>query len=252
VGFLLEMKIVFFTSVLCIIVGLGLIVGGGIAIPIVNSVINDVQTTAATYLSQAEAAISSAINAINNTRVTLVYLNTAVNFSLPDLSSSSQLTSNIASNLTLIGSTVRSVAQNLSGISVAGTTPFTPVGNILASIGDPIDTAASTLQNVSDRINSIGQQASDLPNRLETITVQLDDVKASLTSLKSSVAQLQDSLEGYFNIIRLVALLAIIGVMGLGAIFLLIGISLLSLRHKTIEHGSAIYRMYAKDPSLNR
>jgi peptidoglycan hydrolase CwlO-like protein len=246
------MKIVFFTSILCIIVGLGLIIGGGVAIPIVNSIINDVQAKAASYLSQASDAITSAINAINNTRVTLVYLNSAVNFSLPDLSSSSQLTSNIASNLTAIGSTVRTVGQSLGGISVAGTSPFNSVGNVLASVGDPIETAANTLQSVSDRINSIREQTSDLPNRLETITVQLDDVKASLTSLKSSIGELQDSLAGYFDTIRLVAILAIAGVMGLGLIFLMIGISLLSLRHKSIEHAAAIYRMYAKDPSLNK
>jgi hypothetical protein len=39
--------------------------------------------------------------------------------------------------------------------------------------------------------------------------------------------------------------------MGLGAIFLLIGISLLSLRHRAIAHESALYRIFAKDPSLN-
>jgi hypothetical protein len=251
-GFLLELKIVFFTGILCVIVGLGVIIGGGIAMPIINSTIDSIQATTQNYLSQANDAITSAINAINNTAVTLVYLTSATNFSLPQLINSSQLTSNIANNLTYIGSTVRSVGNNLAEISVAGTSPFTQVGNVLASIGDPLDTAASTLQNVSDSIGSIQQQATDLPNRIDTITFQLDNVKSSLQNAKLSINQLQDSLSGTFDQIRLVALLAVAGVMGLGAIFLLIGLSLLMLRSKTMKHDLAIHRMYAKDPSLNR
>jgi uncharacterized protein YoxC len=246
------MKIVFFTSVLCIIVGLGLIVGGGIAVPFINSALDNLQTQVSGYLSQANEAVSSAINAINNTQVTLFYLNSATNISLPSLDSSSQLTSSIADNLTSIGSTVAAVGQTLAGISVAGSSPFSSVGNTISSLGSPIQTAASTLQNVSERIGSIREQAADLPNRLESITFQLDNLKASLTSLSQSIMQLQDSISGYFNQIKLVAFLAVAGVMGLGAIFLLIGISLLSLRHKTVEHAAAIYRMYAKDPSLNK
>lgn len=247
----MEMKIVFFTGILCVIIGLGIIVGGGIAIPYINSSIDNIQSTVSDYLVQAENTISSSINAINNTQVTLVYLTSATNVSLPSLNFSSQLTSSIADNLTAIGSTVSTVGQTLAGISVAGQSPFTAVGNTISSLDGPIATAASTLQNVSDSIGSIQQQTQDLPNRIQTITIQLDEVKASLTSVRASVADLQNSLSSYFDQIRLVALLAVAGVMGLGAIFLLIGISFLSLRHKTIQHESAIYRMYAKNPSLN-
>ncbi len=247
----MEMKIVFFTSILCIIVGLGIIIGGGIAIPIINSALDGLQASAQNYLSQANDAITSAMNAINNTQVTLFYLTSKTNISLPDLSGSSQLTSSIANNLTSIGSTVSTVGQTLANISVAGVTPFTSVGNLMSSINDPIQTAASTLQNVSERIGSIGQGVADLPNRLDSITIQLDNVKSSLANVSNSVIQLQDSLQGTFDQIRLVALLAVVGVMGLGAIFLLIGISLLSLRHKTNEHNHAIYKIYGKHPDLN-
>jgi hypothetical protein len=251
VGFLLEMKIVLLTGILCVIVGLGVIIGGGIAIPYINSAIDSVQASAQNYLSQANDVITSAMNAINNTQVTLVYLTSTTNISLPDLSSSSQLTSNIANNLTSIGSTVSTVGQTLANISVAGVTPFNSVGNLLSSINDPIQSAASTLQNVSERIGSIGQGASDLPNRLDTITIQLDNVKSSLANARSSVIQLQDSLQGTFDQIRLVALLALVGVMGLGAIFLLIGVSLLMLRNKTVRHDTAINKIYGKHPDLN-
>lgn len=245
------MKIVLLTGILCVIVGLGVIIGGGIAIPIINSTIDSIQASAQNYLAQANDAITSAINAINNTQVTLVYLTSATNFSLPELVNTGQLTSNIANNLTSISSSVRTAGNTLTEISVAGTSPFTQVGNVLSSIGDPLDTAAGTLQNVSDSIGSIRQQAADLPNRLDTVTIQLDNVKASLRNARVSVVQLQDSLQGTFDQIRLVALLAVAGVMGLGAIFLLIGVSLLMLRNKTVRHETAIYKIYGKHPDLN-
>ncbi len=247
----MEMKIVLLTGILCVIVGLGVIIGGGIAIPIINSTIDSIQASAQNYLAQANDAITSAINAINNTQVTLVYLTSATNFSLPELVNTGQLTSNIANNLTSISSSVRTAGNTLTEISVAGTSPFTQVGNVLSSIGDPLDTAAGTLQNVSDSIGSIRQQAADLPNRLDTVTIQLDNVKASLRNARVSVVQLQDSLQGTFDQIRLVALLAVAGVMGLGAIFLLIGVSLLMLRNKTVRHETAIYKIYGKHPDLN-
>lgn len=246
-----EMKIVLFTGVICIIVGLSIIIGGGIAVPYVNSSIDSLQLTAANYLAQTRDTVSSAINALNNTQATLVYLTSAANISLPQLDSSSQLTSSIASNLTGIASTVSAVGQTLANITIAGSSPLTSVGNTITSLGDPIQTAANSLQNVSERINSIRLQGTDLPNRIDSITTQLDNVKVSLTNLRSNVIQLQDSLQGYFDQIRLIASLVIAGVMGLGAIFLLIGISLLSLRHKTIKHDQAIYKIYSTNPSLN-
>lgn len=246
-----ELKIVLFTGILCVIVGLGIIVGGGIAIPYINSSIDGLQASAEDYLSQTVTAISSAIDAINNTQVTLVYFTSATNISLPQLSLSSQLTSSIANNLSSIASTVSAAGQTMAGISIAGSSPFALIGDTISSLGDPLQEAASTLQNVSESISSIGQQTTDLPNRLNALTIQLDNIKTALTSLRSNINELQNRLAGYFDQIRLIAYLAVIGVMGLGAIFLLIGISLLSLRRKTIEHDSAIYRIYAKDPSLN-
>jgi methyl-accepting chemotaxis protein len=251
VSIVLEMKIVFFTGIICVILGLGIIIGGGIAIPYINSTLDSLQASAQNYLSQANDALTSAINAINNTKATLVYATSATNFSLPQLIDTSQLTSNIANNLTSISSSIRTAGTTLTEISVAGTSPFTQVGNVLTSIGNPLDSAASTLQNVSDDIGSIRQQVTDLPNRLDTITIQLDNVKSSLQNARSSVVQLQDSLQGTFDTIRLVSLLAILGVIGLGVIFLLIGVSLLMLRSKTVRHEAALYKMYARDPSLN-
>ncbi|XHH08603.1 MAG: hypothetical protein ACFCUE_13690 [Candidatus Bathyarchaeia archaeon] len=246
-----EMKIVLLTGILCIIVGLGIIIGGAVAIPYINSSIDSIQTTASNYLAQAHDAITNAVDAINSTQVTLIYLTSATNLSLPQLGNSSQLTSTIANNLTAVSSTVSTVGQTLAGISVAGSMPFVSVGNTISSLSNPIQTAASTLLNVSDSISSIQQQARDLPNRIETITIQLDNVRTSLSNLRGSIVQLQEDLPSYFNQIRLVALLAVAGVMGLGAIFLLIGISLLSLRHNTIKNGNALYKIYSNNPSLN-
>jgi hypothetical protein len=243
-----EMKIVLFTSLLCILLGLGVIIGAGIAYPYISSSLDTLQTTVSTYLSKADAALLSAQNAINSTQVTLLYLNSAANISLPALSSSGQLTGAIANNLTSIGSTVTGVGQTLSNISIAGLSPFASVGNTISSIGEPITSSASTLQTVSSSINSIQQQTADVPNRLNTLTIQLDSVNSSLGDLRSSVIETQNSLPSYFSQIRLVTILAIVGVMGLGAIFLLLGLSLFSLRRKTLEHTKTFYRYYGKYP----
>ena len=237
------MKLAFFSSVLCIILGLGIVIGGAIAYPFVNSALNDLETTAANTLNRANNALLSAQGAINSTQVTLVYLNTATNVSLPSLERTGQLTGNIANNLTAIASTVTGVGQTLSNISIAGVSPFTSVGNTMSGIGQPIDAAATSLQNVSSSINSIQQQTADVNRRLETITIQLGNVNSSLGDLQSSVVEAQNSLPATFNTVRLVVILAIVGVMGLGAIFILIGVSMLSLRRKTIELN---YKLYAK------
>ncbi len=246
--FMADLEIALLTSIICIVLGVGIIVGGAIALPIINSTLDNLQTQVQGYLEQANNALSSAQNAINSTQVTMFYLSSASDISLPDLSQTTQLTSSIAANLSAISSTVASVGQTLSSISVAGVSPFTDVGNSLASIGQPIAGAADQLQNVSSRIGSIGQQVSDLPGRLQTISIQLDNVKTSLANLRGSVTDLLNSLPSYFNTIRLVALLAVVGVMGLGAVFLLIGLSLFTLRRKANEHTRSIYRFYSKYP----
>ncbi|MGD6853289.1 MAG: hypothetical protein ACQCN6_14620 [Candidatus Bathyarchaeia archaeon] len=244
-----NLKIALLTSIICIILGIGIIIGGAIALPLINSTLDNLQTQVQGYLEQANNALSSAQNAINSTEITLFYLSSATNISLPDLSQVTQLTDNIAANLTAISQTVAGVGQTLSSISVAGVSPFTAVGNSLASIGQPIASAADSVQNVSSRISSIREQAADLPSRLETISIQLDNVKTSLSNLRGSVTDVLNSLPGYFNTIKLVALLAVVGVMGLGAVFLLIGLSLFTLRRKANEHTKSIYRFYSKYPA---
>ncbi len=243
-----DMKIPFFTGIICIILGIGIIIGAGIALPIINNTLNNIQSTASAYLTKADNALLSAQNAINSTQVTLLYLSDATNISIPALSSSGELTGNIATNLTSIGSTVTGAGQTLGSISIAGVSPFGSVGTTISSIGQPITDAASKLQSVSTSINSIRQQAADVPNRINGITVQLDNVNSTLGDLRSSVIDTENSLPSYFNTIWLVSVLAIVGVMGLGAIFLLLGLSLLSLRHKALENTKSIYRLYAKYP----
>ena len=243
-----DMKIPFFTGIICIILGIGIIIGAGIALPIINNTLNNLQSNASALLTKADNALLSAQNAINSTQVTLLYLSDATNVSLPALSNSGELTGNIANNLTAIGSTVTGAGQTLGSISIAGASPFGSVGNTISSIGQPITDAASKLQSVSTSINSIRQQAADVPNRINGITIQLDNVNSTLGDLRSSVIDTQNQLAGYFNTIWLITVLAIVGVMGLGAIFLLLGLSLLSLRHKTLENTKSIYRLYAKYP----
>jgi hypothetical protein len=85
-----SLKIALLTSLLCIILGVGVMIGGGIAIPLVNSAIDNLQSTASSYLQQADLALASAQNAINSTQATLVLLNP--NVSLP--AGSGQLVSN--------------------------------------------------------------------------------------------------------------------------------------------------------------
>jgi hypothetical protein len=239
--FMTDMKIPFFTGIVCIVLGIGIIVGAGVALPFINSTLNNLQSTVSAYLTKADNALLSAQNAINSTQVTLLYLRDATNISLPALSSSGELTSNIANNLTAIGSTVTGAGQTLGSISIAGVSPFGSVGTTISSIGQPITDAASKLQSVSSSISSIRQQAADVPNRINGITVQLENVNSSLGDLRASVIDAENQLPGYFNTIWLVSVLAIVGVMGLGAIFLLLGLSLLSLRHKTLENTKSIY-----------
>jgi hypothetical protein len=245
---LAEMRLALFTSVLCILLGLGVIIGAAVAYPYISSALDNLQVTASTYLTKADSALLNAQDAINSTQVTLLYLTSATNISLPALGSSGQLTGAIANNLTSIGSTVAGVGQTLANLSVAGVSPFASVGNSISSMGQPITSAASQLQTVSSSISSIQQQAADTPNRLRTITIQLDNLNSTLGDLRSSVIQTENSLPSYFSQIRLVSILAIAGVMGLGAIFLLIGISLFSLRRKTLQNSNSLYRLYAKYP----
>ncbi len=248
VCFLAEMKLALFSSILCIILGLGIIIGGGVAYPYISSALDNLQTNVSGYLTKANNSLANAQGAINSTQVTLISLRSAANVSLAPLTRSGQLTGNIANNLSSISSTVTGVGQTLSNISVAGLSPFTSVGNTIASIGAPISSAADQLQSVSSSINSVEQQASDGTNRLNTITTQLGNINSSLADLRTSVVDAESNLPTYFNQIRLVAILALLGVAGLGVIFLLIGLSLFSLRRKTLENQSGLYRLYSKNP----
>ena len=243
-----EMKIPFFTGIICVILGIGIIIGAGVALPIINNTLNDLQSNASALLTRADNALLSAQNAINSTQVTLLYLSDATSVSLPALSSSGELTGAIANNLTSIGSTVTGVGQTLGSISVAG------VSSLYFSWKHPLldwstnNYTANQLQDVSSRINSIRDQAADVPNRINGITVQLDNVNSTLGDLRSSVIDTQNRCQAILTRYGWSSVLAIVGVMGLGAIFLLLGLSLLSLRHKTLENTRSIYRLYAKYP----
>jgi hypothetical protein len=243
--FMVEMKLALMGSLLCIIVGLGIIVGAGLAYPFINSTLNNVQNTVSDLLQQANKTIVFAQKTINSTQSTLTIGAVATNVSLPALINSSQLTSNIANNLTSIGSTVAGVGQALSSLSIAGISPFGPIANNVSSISQPLETAANYLQNISTSINSAQQQATSLPDNLNNINIQLDSTKGALADLDISINQAQNSLTENFNTIRLVTILALLGLGGLGVIFLLIGISLLSLRRRTIYLNEKIERSFA-------
>ena len=99
-----EMKVVLFSSLLCMMLGLGVIVGGGVALPLTNSAIDNLQNKAQTISSKPNDFLASAQNAINSTQVTLLYLSPSTNESLPSLADNGQLASNAANNLTSVGS----------------------------------------------------------------------------------------------------------------------------------------------------
>ena len=229
------MKLAFFSSLLCIIVRIGLIVGAGIAYPLINSPLSNLETRITNILSQTSNSVSIGQKTINATQVTLEYLSSTANISLPALSRTSQLTSTTADNLTYIASTISEAGQTLSSTSIAGTTPFVSLGNTIASISQPIQTAANNLQNVSASIGSTVQQANSVPGSLNTITLQVSYLNGSLTGLKSSVIDLQNSVSSYFSLIRLGVILGLVALGGLGTIFLLIGLSISSLRRRAIH-----------------
>lgn len=243
-----ELTITLLTSVICIVLGVGIIIGAAVAYPFIDSTLNNLQTTTSNSLAKADSAISSAGDAINQTQGTLGFLSSASNISVPALSATSQLTGSIASNLTSIGSTVQGVGQTLSGISIGGSSPFSSVGNTLASIGQPIATAADSLQNVSSRIDSIRQQTSDTSSRLDGISTQLGNIGSNLSDLKTAINDAQNSLSNTFNTIHLVAILGIVGLIGLGVFVILIGLSLFSLRRRSLELNRSLYRLIAKYP----
>jgi hypothetical protein len=230
-----EMKVVLFSSLLCIMLGLGVIIGGVVALPLTNSAIDNLQTKASNYLQQAKDFLASAQNAINSTQVTLLYLSPSSNESLTSLADSGQLASNVAYNLTSVGSKMIGAGESLSNSSMLGATALASVGSTLTSIGQRINSAANSLGSASSSINSVQQPTSDRPNRLSTLNIQLDNLNGSLTDLQSSVTQAQSSLSSYFNPIRLVVVLGVGALMGLGAIFLLIGISIYTLRRRTFR-----------------
>lgn len=243
-----EMRITLLTSIICLVLGIGVIIGAAIALPYINGALNNLQNTASNLLTKADNSLTSAQNAINSTQVTLLYLSDTANASLPSLSTSGRLTGAIAANLTTIGSTVTNVGQTLSGISIVGSTPLAAAGNTISSIGQPISTAGDQLQQISTSINSVQQQAADAPNRIQSITIQLDSVKNSLSDLKASVNETQNMLPTYFNQIWLIIVLAMVGLMGLGVFLILIGISLFTLRRHSIETNKHLYRLIAKYP----
>jgi hypothetical protein len=103
------------------------------------------------------------------------------------------------------------------------------------SIGQRLNSSANSFQSAASNLQSIQEPTQDRPNRINTLTLQLDNLNNSLTDLQSSVTQAQHTLSSYFNPIKLAVILAIAGLMGLGAIFLLIGLSLFILRRRTIR-----------------
>jgi septation ring formation regulator EzrA len=235
-----DMKLTLATSLFCVILGIGIIISTGVAYPIINTPLNNLETTIANYLQQANNTLLSSQETINSTQSALEIGITATNITAPSLAASSQLTSNIANNLTTIGATVEGVGQTLASISIAGLSPFDLVGNNISNMAQPLQTAANYLQNVSSNLNEIQVQAKILPNNLNEINQQLENMKGTLSELSSSVNQAQSSLSGTFDDIRFGIILALVGIAGLGVIFLLIGISLLSLRRRSIDLGRLI------------
>jgi hypothetical protein len=229
------MKIALITSLICMMLGLAVIIGGAIALPLINSAIDGLQNTASNYLIKAENVLSSAQNAINSTQVTLIYLNSGANVTSPSLADSGQLTSNAVDSLNSLSQNMSGAGENLSNSTILGATSLASVGSTLSSLGQRIHSGANSLKGISSEVNSLQTQTSDLTNRINTITIELGNLNNSLTDMQYSVAQTQSSLSSYFNPVRLVSILGIAGLMGLGGVFLLIGISIFTLRRKTIR-----------------
>ena len=230
-----SLKIALMTSLLCMILGIGVIVGGGVALPLLNSAIGNLQTNASNYLQQADNVLANAQNAINSTQVTLLYLSPNTNETLPSLADNSQSASNAGNNLTSVGQKMIEAGQSLSNSSILGATALASVGTTLTSIGQRVNSAANSLAGVSSEINSIEQPTPDRPNKLNTLTVELGNLNSTITDLRTSVSQAQSNLSSFFNPVRLVVLLAIVALMGLGAVFFLIGLSLFTMRRRQLK-----------------
>jgi len=231
-----NLRIALLTSLLCITLGTGIIVGGGIALPLLNSAIENLQSTASSYLQQADNVLANAQNAINSTQVTLLYLTPNTNDSLPVLADSSQSASSAGNNMASAGSRLIAAGESLSNSSILGATALASVGNTLKSIGQRINSAANSLVGISSDLNSAQQPTADRPNRLNTLTVQLGNLNSSLADMRTSITQAQNNLSSFFNPVRLVVVLAIVALMGLGAVFLLIGLSLFTMRRRQLQH----------------
>ena len=232
-----SLTVALLTGILCMGLGLGVIIGGGVALPLLNSVIDNLQNKASNSLQQADAALANAQNAINSTQVTLLVLNPNSNESLPALAEDGQSASNAGHNLTSVGQKLISAGQSMSNSSILGATAMAAVGSTLTSIGQRINSAANSLAEAASGLASAEQPTTDRPNKIDTLTVQVGNLNDSISGLRMSLAQAQSSLSSFFNPVRLVVILLIVALMGLGGVFFLIGLSLFTMRRRTIQLG---------------
>ena len=79
------------------------------------------------------------------------------------------------------------------------------------------------------------EEATKLPNDLALISSQLDSLKNSLNQIHISIDQTKDQLPTYFDQVRLAIILVIIGFLALAAVFILAGVSTLSMRKALIQ-----------------
>jgi uncharacterized phage infection (PIP) family protein YhgE len=230
-----ELRIVFLSSLLCIILGVGVIIGGAVAVPVANNAINSVQATALNYLQQADNTLSNAQNTINTTLTTLIRISSAINDSLSSLTDNIQLINNIDNSLNSVGSRMSQAGDSLSNSFILNALSLGLIGGALSGIGQRVNSATDLFENISSGISSLQQNISDRPSRIVTLTIQLGNLNNTFTDIRSSIAQTQDSIVNYFNPVRLVAFGAIAGFIGLGVVFLMIGLALFSLRRKTFR-----------------
>jgi len=81
----------------------------------------------------------------------------------------------------------------------------------------------------------VKEEATKLPNDLALISSQLDSLKNSLNQIHISIDQTKDQLPTYFDQVRLAIILVIIGFLALAAVFILAGVSTLSMRKALIQ-----------------
>lgn len=225
-------KIVVTTSVFLIAAGLLIGIGSIVLFPYLTATLADVETKVSSSLQQASAALSNAQDIVASAQKTVADAGSTVNEAVPALDNGAEMSGEIAVTLDGLGVTISDMGNALSVIGIGSLDwfPFNSLGDTLSSIRAPIQNASGNLREISSSLRNVAQQANNLPKDLETINTQLDTFQARLNDLKSLVDETETTIHTYFDQAKTVTLAATAGFAAFGAILVLVGVSLLSLR----------------------